>query len=134
MNKFNTFPKGYGLGYAQCVGNDEKFESPMLVVGSNTYIRSIVSGTAWDIFLLLFPTSDSLFRVGAVYMSRDEKCAAFRVSEGISIEDTVKKALQGPNEAIELHPKAFAWLNNSIYRCPKVSINNLLTLTSGEKK
>jgi len=133
------FFKGYGLGYAQCIlKGAESFKSPMLVVGANSKIRELIPAETlklYDVHLLFFPTAEATWQLGILYVSRAEyNLVALNLGVGEATELALEQCIKAPIDSIELHPKAMQWLVNSIYRCPKLSIKDLLALEPYVKK
>jgi hypothetical protein len=133
MNKLE-FPLGYGLGYAQVVHKDKPgFKSPMLIVGANTYIMQRVDPElykTYDLFLFFFPHSGHFWRVGLLGMNKNNITdSAFLItSEGVNIVSVLANLMAMPYESIEIRQKGIIWLTHSIYRCPKISLKDILSL------
>jgi hypothetical protein len=126
-----NFPKGYGLGYGQILkGNG--FKPPLLVVGCNNYIRSKVGADVvqnWDVHVMFFPTSETVWRIGILYISRIGENVMLTVCDGTNIEAALIRALiPASGDATELHSKALVWLTHAVYRCPKISLRDILAL------
>lgn len=136
------FPKGYGLGYGQKILKDEPgFKPPMLCVGANTFTRQKVEAgvlQAYDLHWLFFPNAGNTYIVGVLGVERRGLETIFlNLGEGSSIDEAIGDVLskvnfrEGNKFVIRAH--AMLWLTHSIYRCPKISLKDVLSLESYKK-
>lgn len=125
------------------VGREVKREypkSPMQIVGAASYIhREQQSSTGWDTFLFFLPTEEPWWHVVSVsfrYVTDLPHIVNVKVGRDTSIQEAMKKALHGPVDEVfdELNPKLRTWINNAIYRCPKISLTDVLHLQPYKKE
>lgn len=131
-----NMPKPYNLGHAQCIHkNGETFKDPMLIVGTSNYIREHIGATTqtYDVFLFFYPTSEPVWRIGTLLVDRNKIVEP----TGIYVENTcIQSAFKTlfiniftlNKTTKEFHEVKSLWLQNSIYRCPKISLRDVLEL------
>lgn len=122
-------PIGFILGHGQLVDNETL--SPLLIVGVNSYVRERVAPNVlqdWDIFLFYCPNQDGNAVVLVVGMSRLGNAAFANYAMHSTVDAAIDTALGMPIDSVEFKPKRLAWLNLSIYRCPKVALRDVLSL------
>lgn len=132
-----NIPNGFGLGYGQTTST-AGFKPPTVVVGANIYLRERIKRETlqdWDVTLLFFPTSEPVYTIGILYVSRkDDGVVSLDICKGTTVAEAIEHVLATPvlSETIVLKPKAIMWLASSIYACPKVFLKDLLGLEAFE--
>ena len=134
------FPKGYGLGYGiKVTKGSAGFKPPLLVVGANNYMRNLTATLGdskwggWDTHVLFFPTADNIYRAGILGVSRHDSQVFLTYAEGNTVDEAIQNAFKSKHNSIELAEHALLWLNNSVYRCPKIALKDLLSLDAFKK-
>lgn len=115
-------------------------KQPMLVVGSNNWMRSHIPFfllQQYDVYLLFYPNATRAWVVGCVAFSRTVENAEplWSYSAACTIEEALKQAMWGllksketNTEVRTVHSKLNAWLIHWIYRCPKITLKDVLHL------
>jgi hypothetical protein len=135
--------------YAIRLGTNVKEHSvkmPMLIVGANAYTRTIVKWNAiqeYDIHWLFEPRSESIYSLGCVLLSRviANQKPVILSEDNKSIQDCFSNLAKSIDVTIRdlvcidnlthpetIHPKLIAWWVHYIYRCPKISLKDVLHL------
>lgn len=132
-----NMPKGYNLGHMQLIPKGHPgFKFPMLIVGANTWIQQKINNEVlkgYDCHLLFFPNINNVWCVGCVMMNRlDSHTPLSYYTEDNDIQRAFKKLFHlingSKNNNIEIEEKKLVWLTNSIYRCAKIPIKDVLHL------
>jgi hypothetical protein len=121
-------------------------KNPMLIVGANTWLRERIPFFVlqrYDVHLLFYPTSTPCWVVGAAAFSRlrsDEKpLFVFSADSAVlgALERTLGKLLEAIPPSLEegadvesaaRGAKLNLWWTHWIYRCPKISLSDVLHL------
>lgn len=134
-----NMPKPYNLGYAQVIPkNGETFKFPMLIVGANNYSRENVKFTTiqkYDVYYFFYPTGEPVWQIGALLVDRTKRVEPIALQTQNTCIQTSFKLLfimiNNLNEELiqpELHEVKSLWLQNSIYRCSKIALKDVLHL------
>jgi len=108
--------------------NVKSSKLPMLVVGTSNYVRqNYPSLYDRDTYIFFLPTSEAKWRIGLISFRKDGTILS-SYSDGVSIQDTILGAFgQVPKELL-LTEKLKTWCISCIYRCPKISLRDILHL------
>lgn len=141
------FPQGYNLGMMQVILKDEPgFKFPMMIVGANSHIHQHIKHSIakyYDVHLFFSPNDTTEYYVSALVMSRTldtepyiitsyEKSsshAILKLFENVNSTFFVKGNVVNPLDALSpIDKRKGLWINNSMYRCAKISLKDVLHL------
>lgn len=114
-------------------------KSPMLVVETNSYLNERIPSKDIDIHLMFYPNNSPLWIFSIVAFSRKNSS---KILQSITGDQNVTTAIQTAinplkefnNYSMEVNPHALRWTQQAIYRSPKISFKDILSLESYKEK
>jgi hypothetical protein len=114
-------------------------KAPMLVVGSHNWVRNLTPFATlqvYDLHVLFYPNAHPAWVCGvvAVHRTKGESEPVWSHGCNQNITLALKQALGGitaqtfETEQADTKAKLNVWLTNWIYRCPKISLKDVLHL------
>lgn len=121
------------------------WEKAMLVIGANNFLRTKMPPAIlqnYDMHLVFRPSSENSFEVGLVMMSRhnDKGLDRLVTAKDPDINKAIEMVMQnavlestqphnnGTFEVEPSHEKMKTWLQNAIYRKPKIGLKDVISL------
>jgi len=129
--------------YNPLLGTDVKekvVKLPMLIVGANNYMRTHLKHSLfvnYDVYLLFQPRSEMVYSPAAFIQGRNKPIISFASVDDTNIQKAFKTLFLAIDEEIKLmelgdvkpiNDKLSIWYMHWVYRCPKISLNDVLHL------
>ena len=147
MNYTNNFPNYYAVKLGVDIKHEKYIRLPMLIVGANQYTRTLVKFNVlqeYDIHWFFMPNESTHYTLGCILLSRkypDERPYILSTDALTTQEafDKLSKAMS--NELVghvvgarDVNAKLLVWYTHWIYRCPKISLKDVLHLETYKNK